>query len=60
MGHLIIEGDQVCQAGPAFHEAMLAGPDALVVPRMLCDCPQDDLLHNLTRHQSQVDRPVVP
>ena len=25
--HLDIEGDQVGQAGPAFHEPMLAGPD---------------------------------
>ena len=30
-GHLVIEGDQVDQAGPAFHEPMLAGPDPLVV-----------------------------
>ena len=30
MGHLVIE-DQVGQAGPAFNEAMLTGPDMLVV-----------------------------
>ncbi|KAK4807198.1 hypothetical protein QYF61_024318 [Mycteria americana] len=29
-GHLVIEGDQVSQAGPAFPEPMLAGPDPLV------------------------------
>ena len=45
VGHLIIEGDQVGQAGPAFHELMLAGPDPLIVPRMLYDHTQDDLLH---------------
>ncbi|KAK4827864.1 hypothetical protein QYF61_022014 [Mycteria americana] len=27
-GHLVTEGDQVGQAGPAFHEPMLAGPDS--------------------------------
>ena len=45
MGHSIIEGDQVGQARPAFHELMLAGPDPLIVPRMLYDHTQDDLLH---------------
>jgi len=45
MGHSIIEGDQVGQARPAFHELMLAGPDPPVVPRMLCDHTQDDLFH---------------
>ena len=34
-GHLIIELDHVGQAGPAFHEPVLAGPDLLVV---LCTC----------------------
>ena len=34
-GHLVIEVDQVGQAGPAFHEPMLAGPDPLVVLHML-------------------------
>jgi len=29
VGHLVIEGDQVGQAGPAFHEPILAGPDPL-------------------------------
>jgi len=31
---LVIEGDEVDQAGPAFHETMLAGPDPLVVLHM--------------------------
>ena len=46
-GHLIMEEDQVGQAGPAFHEPMLAGPDHPVVPHMLCDHTQDDLFRNL-------------
>ena len=45
-GHLIIEGDRVGQAGRAFHESVLAGPDLLVVLHMQCDVPQDVLLHN--------------
>lgn len=28
---LLIQRDQVAQAGPAFHKSMLAGPDNLVV-----------------------------
>ena len=32
----------------------------LVVLHMLCDLPQDDLLHNLPWHQDQTDMPVVP
>ena len=43
VGHLIIEGDQVGQVGPAFHEPMLAVPNPQVAPHMLCDLPQDDL-----------------
>jgi len=31
VGHLVIERGQVGQAGPAFHEPMLAGPAPLVV-----------------------------
>lgn len=31
VGHLIIEGDQLGQAGPAFHESLWAGPHPLVV-----------------------------
>ena len=27
--HFVIEGDQVRQAGPAFHKLMLTGPDRL-------------------------------
>lgn len=30
-GHLIVEGDQIIQTGPAFHKCMLAGPDHLAV-----------------------------
>ena len=52
-GHLVIEGDQVSQTGPAFHKPMLTGPDHLVGT-------QADLLHNLPRHQGQTDWPVVP
>ena len=59
VGHSII-GDQIGQAGPAFHEPMLTGPDPLVVLHMLCDLLQDDLLHNLSWYHGQADRPVVP
>ena len=59
MGHSITEGDQVGQAGPDFHEHMLARPDTPVVLHMLCDLSQD-LLHNISWHQGQADRPVVP
>ena len=45
-GHSII-GDQVGQAGPAFHESMLTRPEPLAVLHMPCDFPQDDLLYNL-------------
>jgi len=33
-GHFVIDGDQVGQAGPAFHEPMLAGPDPLMILHM--------------------------
>ncbi|KAJ7427764.1 hypothetical protein WISP_04174 [Willisornis vidua] len=46
VGHLVMEGDQAGEAGPAFHQPMLAEPDPLVVLYMLCDCTQDDLLRN--------------
>ena len=59
-GHSIIEGDQVGQAGPAFHEPMLARPDPLVVSHMPSDLTQDDLLHNLSWHPAQAGRSVVP
>ncbi|KAK4817206.1 hypothetical protein QYF61_003599 [Mycteria americana] len=49
VGHLVI-GDQVGQAGPAFHEPMLAGPDPLVGLHMPVECTQDDLLHNFPRY----------
>uniref|UniRef100_A0A8B9UJ11 Murine leukemia virus integrase C-terminal domain-containing protein n=1 Tax=Anas zonorhyncha TaxID=75864 RepID=A0A8B9UJ11_9AVES len=48
---------EVGQAGLAIHEPMLAGPDLQVVLHMLCDA---DLFHNLSWHQGQADRPVVP
>jgi len=57
---LFTEGDQVGQAGAAFYEPMLARPDPLVVSHMPCDLPLDDLLNNLSWHQGQADRPVVP
>ena len=60
MCHLVTEGDQVGQEESAFHEPMLAGPDPLVVPHMLCDCTQDDLLHNFSQNQGQADGPIVP
>ena len=41
MGHSVTEGNQVGQAGPAFHEPMLAGPDPLVVPYLLWGHTQD-------------------
>jgi len=37
---------------------MLAGPDPLVVLHMPGECTQDELLHDLARHQGQADRPV--
>ena len=60
MGLLVIEGDQVGQAGPAFHERILAGPDPLVVLDVPCDGTQDDLLHDVPQHLGQADRPVAP
>ena len=49
-GHLVIEGDQVCQAGPIFHKPTLAEPDLLVVLHVPHDSPKDELLHNLPQH----------
>ena len=60
MGHLVIEGDQVGQAGPAFHEPMMAGPDHLVVLHLNSERTQDEPLHNISWHQGHADRPVVP
>ncbi|KAK4831749.1 hypothetical protein QYF61_018947 [Mycteria americana] len=48
VGHLVVEGDQVGQAGPAFHEPMLAGPDPLVGLHMSVECTQDEPLHNFS------------
>ncbi|KAK4829388.1 LOW QUALITY PROTEIN: hypothetical protein QYF61_003728 [Mycteria americana] len=53
--HLVIEGDQVTQAGPAFHKPMLTGPGHLVVPYMPHDGTQDDLLHNLPWHRASTN-----
>ena len=50
VGHTIIEGVQVDQTGPAFHESMLGRLDPLIVPYMPCNHTQDDLLHYLTWH----------
>ena len=58
MGHSII-GDQAGRSGPAFHESMLSRPDPSAVLYMPCDLTEGDLLHNLTWHQGQADRPVV-
>ena len=60
MGHLVVQEDQISQAGPAFHEPMQTGPDHLVVLYVSQDGLQNDLLHNLHWHQGQADRPVVP
>ena len=60
MGHSGTEGNQVGQAGPAFHEPMLAGPAPPVVLHLPCDLPQDDLLHDISWHWSQADRLIVP
>jgi len=46
---MVVGGDQVGQAGPVFHEPMLAGPDPLVVLHMTGECTQDDRFHNLYR-----------
>ncbi|KAK4821747.1 hypothetical protein QYF61_000808, partial [Mycteria americana] len=47
VGHLVIEGDQVGQAGSAFAKPMLAGLDPLVILYMPSDGTQDDVLHQL-------------
>jgi len=60
VGHLVIEADQVGQEGPAFHEAMLAGPDPLVVLHMPIERAPDESLQHLAWHPGQADRPVVP
>ena len=45
-GYRAVEGDEVGQARPAFHEPVLAGPDPLDAMHVLCDLTKDDLLHN--------------
>jgi len=57
---VVIEEDQVGQAGPASHEPVLAGPELLIVLHTPSEHTQDELLHNLPWHQGQADRPVVP
>jgi len=51
-GHLVTEGDQVGQTGPAFCELPggLPGADPPVVLHMLCDLIPDDLFYNLAWH----------
>lgn len=44
---MVIEGDEVDQAGPAFPKPMLAGPYVLVL-NVLCDDTQDDLFHDFS------------
>ena len=53
-------GDWADQAGPAFHEPMLAGPDHLVVLHVSGELTQDEPLHNLAQHRGQADTPVAP
>lgn len=48
--HLLIKGDQVSQAGPAFPKPVLAGTDPLVVLYVLCDCTPDLLFLNFVGH----------
>jgi len=50
VGHLVVEGDEVGQAGPAFHEPTLSEPNFLIVLHIPCDHTQDDLFHNLSWH----------
>ena len=55
MYQLVLEGDEVGQAGLAFHEPVLTGPDPLLVPHMLHDYIQVDLFHHVSWHQGQAD-----
>lgn len=55
-----LEGDQVCQAGPAFPNPTLSVPDSLVVLYVQCDGNQDDLFHGLPWYRGQADSPVAP
>lgn len=47
---VILSYKGVCQAEPAFHEAILSGPDALVALYMPGNGTQDDLLRDLQWH----------
>jgi len=60
VGHLVIEGDQVGQAGPDFHESLLATPDPQTVLHVHCDLTQGYMHHCLPQYCSQADRPVIP
>lgn len=57
---MFIEGDEVGQAEPTFHESMLARTGSPVILHMPCDHTQDDLLHDLPHYQDQTDGPVLP
>ena len=50
MSPLLMERGEAGQAGPASCEPMLTSPDLPDVPHVLCDLPQDDVLHNCTWH----------
>jgi len=50
VGHLVTEGAQVIQSGPALHIPVLTAPDHLVVLYLARDGAQDDLLHNIPWH----------
>lgn len=48
VGYRVIEGDQVSQAGPAFHKSMLTECDHLIIPYVSRDAIEDDLLHDFS------------
>lgn len=50
LGNPVKEGDQVVQAGHAYHKPLLMEPDPLVVLYVLYDGTQNDLLHNPPQH----------
>lgn len=56
LGHSVIKGDQVIQAGPAFSKPILLGPDPLGVLYLLCFFTQTYLPHDLPLHQGQADK----
>lgn len=57
---MVIEGDEVNQAGSDFHESTLASPDPLDVPCMPHDHSQGNLLHGFPVYRGQADRLLVP